>query len=88
MELDNGNGPNLGAKRNILDALTDAGDPADNTTIKGDLPTAMITDGSTIPEVVDQGKVDIGSNKRTKMDGADSSSLGSASSREELVRSQ
>ena len=47
----------------------------------------MITDGTVPPTEVADG-VDVDRKKRSKKTGADSSSLGSAGSREESVRSQ
>jgi hypothetical protein len=80
-----GDSTGSGAKRNIdftdMDGVVNA--------VEDNVPVAMVTDGNTLPNALipnlGDGK---DRKKRSKKTGADSSSIGSASSQEGLDRSQ
>jgi hypothetical protein len=90
MDIDSEGNPISGTKRNIADQFSEEG----GLMIAGASGAEL---GASLPGVPPPGEdlsngkddeVNINKPKRTKMDGANSSSLGSASSQEGLVRSQ
>ncbi|KAK1660417.1 hypothetical protein QYE76_048576 [Lolium multiflorum] len=92
MDIDNDGQMSSGAKRNLNDKFSEEAELPElrgNGPPDGDIPAGMMSDLPPM-EVGQEKGVMVGNNrtKRTKKDGADSSSIGSVSSREELVRSQ
>jgi hypothetical protein len=91
MDVDSEGNPIVGAKRNLAEQFENHKDIHGTTGHENVGTAAMSTEDLIPPGGVDDGTFDnVNKNfpKRTNMDGADSSSLGSGSSREELVRSQ
>jgi hypothetical protein len=92
MEIDDEANPIAGAKRNLTGVFSEVGVPGSGG--DGAIPPVAMTIGDSNVNAMlprdgkDDDNVSNVRPKRTKTDGADSSSLGSASSREELVRSQ
>jgi hypothetical protein len=94
MEIDNVDNTAAGTKRNLTDKFAEEMNPTDtgnNGSREGTNATALMEETEPPLESMGEERGDEVINnkpKRTKKDGADSSSIGSASSREELVRSQ
>jgi hypothetical protein len=86
MDIDNAGISISGAKRNLLNDYSE--DESAGHTGNGTLPTMETPPVIVGVDVENTDKTTTNKTKRTKKDGADSSSIGSTSSREELVRSQ
>jgi hypothetical protein len=87
MEIDHDGNGIAGAKRNLLDEFSEEDGTMVNP-VGGNLAVTETLPPPVGAETYESDATKTNKPKRSKKDGADSSSIGSASSREELVRSQ
>jgi hypothetical protein len=87
MEIDHDGNGIAGAKRNLLDEFSEEDGTMVNP-VGGNLAVTETLPPPVGAETYEGDATKTNKPKRSKKDGADSSSIGSASSREELVRSQ